>query len=211
MIRLKLGALVGAACALEDRLARNGINLADGTIPAGQPFTQTWRPVSYRAAYTYEPIGNLMFYSMFATAYDPAVAAIFSVTPAQTTLLTSARLYETGAKQLFWDGRAEWTIAAYEILQRNVFVPVNTTTTDVAGEVASKGIEVAAAVRPFDGARQCRHHRALRRFRCVDRQHAAECGAGHRQCGASYRFNHWRWPVEPLGAACRRAFLNPTI
>jgi hypothetical protein len=31
--------------------------------------------VSYRAAYTYEPIPGLTFYSMYATAYDPAGAA----------------------------------------------------------------------------------------------------------------------------------------
>jgi hypothetical protein len=31
-------------------------------------------PVSYRAAYTFEPIKNLVFYSMFATAYNPAAA-----------------------------------------------------------------------------------------------------------------------------------------
>ena len=210
--RLKLTsalALIGGVRLEDLTLARNGINF-DGTIPAGQPFTQTWRPVSYRAAYTYEPIGNLMFYSMFATAYDPAVAAIFSVTPAQTTLLTSSRIYETGAKQLFWDGKAEWTIAAYDILQRNVFVPVNTTTTDVAGEVASKGIEVAAAVRPIRrlealGQRRL-HPRALRRFRCVDRQHAAERGAGHRQCrrvlsvqSLALAGRAWR-----LGAPCRK-------
>ena len=33
---------------------------------------ETWKPVSYRAAYTYEPIPGLTFYSMYATAYDPA-------------------------------------------------------------------------------------------------------------------------------------------
>ena len=75
-------------------LARFGVNF-DGTIPDGQPFSKTWKPVSYRAAYTYEPIPGLMFYSMYATAYDPAGAAIFSVTPA-TLQLTSTRLYEPG-------------------------------------------------------------------------------------------------------------------
>jgi hypothetical protein len=40
-------------------LASNGINF-DDTI-AFQPFTQTWRPVSYRAAYTCEPTRDLTF------------------------------------------------------------------------------------------------------------------------------------------------------
>src|SRR6202030_2280687 len=107
--------------------------------PAGQPFTKTWMPVSYRAAYTYEPIRNLMFYSMYATAYDPAAAGIFSVTPGTTLALSSARIYETGVKQLFWDNRAEWTFAAYDIQRRNVYVQTSDTTFNLAGEIKTKG------------------------------------------------------------------------
>jgi iron complex outermembrane receptor protein len=215
--RLKLTsafALIGGVRLEDLTLARNGIN-SDGTIPTGQPFTKTWTPVSYRAAYTYEPIKNLMFYSMFATAYDPAVAGIFSISPGNSLQLTSSRIYETGAKQLFWDGKAEWTIAAYDIRQRNVFVPVNTTTTDLAGEVASKGVEVAAAVRPFDGWKLW-GNAAYTNARFVN----FDIWTGNTppnvapvivNAGASYRFNHWRWPVE-FGGSVRHVgdrFLEP--
>jgi len=88
---------------------------------------------------------------MYATAYNPAVAALFSITPGTSLQLTSSQIYETGAKQLLWDGKAEWTVALYDIVQRNVFFPISTTQTVVAGEVTSKGIELAAAVRPIDG------------------------------------------------------------
>jgi iron complex outermembrane receptor protein len=207
-------ALIGGVHLDDLTLSRDKV-LVDGTVPDGFPFTTSWRPVSYRSAYTYEPIRDLMFYSMFATAYNPAAAALFSVTPAQTTLLTSSRLYETGAKQLFWDGKAEWTIAAYDIRQRNVFVPVNTTTTDVAGEVASQGVEVAAAVRPFDGWKLW-GNAAYTRARFVN----FDVWSGNTppnvaplivNAGASYRFNHWRWPVE-LGGSVRHVgnrFLEP--
>ena len=215
--RLKLTsafALIGGVRLEDLTLARNGIN-SDGTIPTGQPFTKTWTPVSYRAAYTYEPIKNLMFYSMFATAYDPAVAGIFSISPGNSLQLTSSRIYEAGAKQLFWDGKAEWTIAAYDIRQRNVFVPVNTTTTDLAGEVASKGVEVAAAVRPFDGWKLW-GNAAYTNARFVN----FDIWTGNTppnvapvivNAGASYRFNHWRWPVE-FGGSVRHVgdrFLEP--
>ena len=102
-------------------LARNGINF-DGSIPDGLPFTTDVDAGSYRAAYTYEPIPDLMFYSMYATAYDPAAAGIFSLTPGTSLQLTSSRIYETGAKQLFWDDKAEWTVSLYDIVQRNVYV-----------------------------------------------------------------------------------------
>jgi iron complex outermembrane recepter protein len=206
--RLKLTsalALIGGVRLEDLTLARNGIN-ADGTFPAGQPFTKSWQPVSYRAAYTYEPIRDLMFYSMFATAYDPAVAGIFSISPGKSLQLTSSRIYETGAKQLFWDGKAEWTIAAYDILQRNVFVPVNTTTTDLAGEVASKGIELAAAVRPFDGwklwANAAYAHARFVNFDVWSGNTPPNVAPVIVNAGASYRFNHWRWPVE-LGGSVR--------
>jgi iron complex outermembrane receptor protein len=206
--RLKLTsalALIGGVRLEDLTLARNGFN-ADGTFPAGQPFTKSWQPVSYRAAYTYEPIRDLMFYSMFATAFDPAVAGIFSISPGKSLQLTSSRIFETGAKQLFWDGKAEWTIAAYDILQRNVFVPVNTTTTDLAGEVASKGIEVAAAVRPFDGwklwANAAYTHARFVNFDVWSGNTPPNVAPVIVNAGASYRFNRWRWPVE-LGGSIR--------
>ena len=200
--RLKLTsafALIGGVRLDDLTMARNGIN-SDGTIPDGQPFTKTWNPVSYRAAYTYEPIHDLMFYSMYATAYDPAIAAVFSVSPANSLQLTSSQTYETGAKQLFWDGKAEWTVALYSIIQRNVLVPVNVTTTDVAGEVASKGVELAAAVNPIEGLKLW-GNAAFTHARFVD----FDVWTGNTppnvapviaNAGASYRFNHWRWPVE---------------
>jgi iron complex outermembrane receptor protein len=214
--RLKLTsafALIGGVRLEQLTLDRSGVNF-DGTIPDGLPFSQTWKPVSYRAAYTYEPIPGLMFYSMYATAYDPAVAAIFSITPT-TAQLTSARIYETGAKQSLWDGRAEWTIAAYDILQRNVFVPVNTTTVDVAGEVASKGLELAAAVRPIDGLKLWGNaaftHARFENFDVWTGNTPPNVAPLIWNAGASYRFNHWPWPLE-FGGSVRHVgnrFLFP--
>jgi iron complex outermembrane recepter protein len=200
--RLKLTsafALIGGVRVEEFKLDRSGANF-DGSIPAGLPFSQTWKPVSYRAAYTYEPIHNLTFYSMFATAYDPAVAAVFSVTPGTSLQLTSSKTYETGAKQILWDGKAEWTLSLYDIIQRNVLVPVNTTTVDVAGEVASRGIELAAAVNPIEGLKLW-GNAAFNRTRFAQ----FDVWTGNTppnvapvivNAGASYRFKHWRWPVE---------------
>ncbi len=203
--RLKLTsafALIGGVRLEDLTLDRSGTDY-DGTVDPA-PFTKTWKPVSYRAAYTYEPIPNLMFYSMYATAYDPAVAGVFSLAPdpasGNALQLTSSRLYETGAKQLFWDNRAEWTVALYDISQRNVLVPVSTTVDDVAGEVATKGIELAAAVSPIDGLKLW-GNAAFTRARFTD----FDVWTGNTppdvapvivNAGASYRFNHWRWPVE---------------
>jgi iron complex outermembrane recepter protein len=192
-------ALIGGVRLEAITLDRSGTNF-DGTVPDGLPFSKTWTPVSYRAAYTYEPIHGLMFYSMYATAYDPAVAGIFSINPSTSLQLTSTRIYETGAKQLLWDGRAEWTVALYDIVQRNVFVPVNTTTTDLAGEVASKGLEVSAAISPFEGwkfwANSAWTHARFVNFDQWTGNTPPDVAPIIVNAGASYRFAHWRWPME---------------
>jgi iron complex outermembrane receptor protein len=200
--RLKLTsafALIGGVRLEEFKLDRSGSNF-DGSIPTGLPFSQTWKPVSYRAAYTYEPIHDLMFYSMFATAYDPAVAAVFSVTPGTSLQLTSSKTYETGAKQILWDGKAEWTLSLYDIIQRNVLVPVTTSTVDVAGEVASQGIELAAAVNPIEGLKlwgnAAFNHTRFAQFGVWTGNTPPDVAPVIVNAGASYRFKHWRWPVE---------------
>jgi len=208
--RLKLTsafALIGGVRLEDFTLARDGINF-DGTIPTGLPFSQTWTPVSYRAAYTYEPIHDLMLYSMYATAYDPAAAGIFSVSPGTSLALTSARIYETGVKELLWEGRAEWTFSAYDIARRNVYVQTSDTTFSLAGEVLTKGVEMAAAVRPVDGLKLWGNV-ALTQARYGNFDFAGGSWTGNTpsnvapiiiNAGASYRFDRWRWPVEVGGS-----------
>ena len=202
-------ALIGGARADDWTLSSSGVNF-DGTVPAGEPFTQTWKPVSYRAAYTYEPIPNLTLYSMYATSYDPAAASIFSVNASTPLALTSARIYETGVKQLLWDGKAEWTLAAYDIKRNNVYVQTGPMTFDLAGEIATKGIELAGAVRPFEGWKLWGNvaltHARYENFNSVNGDWTGNTPSNVApvivNAGASYRFEHWRWPVE-IGGSVR--------
>jgi iron complex outermembrane recepter protein len=200
--RLKLTsafALIGGVRLDDLTLASDGINF-DGSIPF-QPFSQTWRPVSYRAAYTYEPIRNLTFYSMYATSYDPAGASIFSLNPVNCCLaLTSTQIYETGVKQRLWDDKAEWTFAAYDITRRNVAVQLNPTTFALAGEVATKGYELAGAVRPIEGLKLWGNaawtNARYDNFGGFTGNTPSNVAPLIFNAGASYRFDHWQWPVE---------------
>jgi iron complex outermembrane recepter protein len=196
-------ALIGGVRVDDWTLKSNGTNF-DGSIPDGEPFTQMWKPVSYRAAYTYEPIKDLVFYSMYATSYDPAAADVFSVNASVPLALTSAAIYETGAKQILWDGKADWTFAAYDITRRNVYVPITDTTFALAGEIATKGYELAGAVRPIDGWKLWGNvawtHARYEDFDTVNGDWTGNTPSNVApiiiNAGTSYRFDHWRWPVE---------------
>jgi len=202
--RLKISpmlSLIGGIRFEDFQLARDGIN-ADGSLPTGQPFVANWTPISYRAAYTFEPIKGLMFYSLFSTAYDPAAAGIFSISPGNSLALTSAKIYETGVKNLFWDNRAEWTLSAYDITRNNIFVAISPTESALAGEIRTKGIELAGAVKPVDDLKFWGNV-ALTQARYANFDFEGFAGNTPSNvapiivnAGASYRFSNWRWPVE---------------
>jgi iron complex outermembrane receptor protein len=202
-------AVIGGVRVEDITLARNGINF-DGTMPAGQPFTKTWTPASYRAAYTFEPVRGLIFYSMYATAFDPAAAGIFSISPGASLQLTSSRIYETGVKHLFWDGKAEWTLAAYDLARQNVYVRINDTTFTLAGEIRTRGVEFAAALRPLENIKLWANF-AFTNAEYANFNFEGSSWSGNTpsnvapviiNAGASYRFSNWRWPVE-IGGTVR--------
>src|SRR5262249_27424363 len=62
--------------------------------------------------------------------------------------LTQSRTYETGVKDLLWDGRAEWLFSAFDIERKNVFAAQGGQKLNVAGKVKSQGVEFSAAVNP---------------------------------------------------------------
>ncbi len=198
-------ALIGGIRAEDLTLTRDGINF-DGSVPAGQPFTKSWQPVSYRAAATFEPVKGLMFYGMYATAYDPAAAGIFSVSPASSLELTSARIYETGVKVISDDKRAEATFSVYDIERRNVYVFLTNAVATLAGEVRTKGVELEGAVRPVENLKlwgnvaftQSRYGD----FDVFTGNTPSNVAPVIINAGASWRFNEWRWPVE-IGGSIR--------
>ena len=210
--RLKLTptfALIGGVRVEDLQLTRNALD-DTGALLSNFPFTKTWTPVSYRAAYTWEPIRNLVFYSQYATAFDPAIASVFNIPPTAPLLLTSSRIYETGVKQLFWDNKAEWTFSAFDIARRNVLVPQPNQTFTVAGEIATRGVEMGAAVRPIEGWKLWGNLAFLHtRFANFDTGNFNFSGNTPpnvapivANAGASYRYEGWWWPIE-IGGSVR--------
>jgi iron complex outermembrane receptor protein len=180
----------------------------------GYPFTKRFTPTTGRAGYTWEALPGVTFYSQYATAADPTVANIFILAPSVPLLLTTSRTYETGVKHLFWDKRAEWMLSVFDIERRNVYIPESGRQFNVAGKIATKGLELAGATNPFGGMKLWGNVAFVQsqfiNFDYVDGNGVFQSYSGRTppnvprfvaNAGASYRFAT-PWPVE-LGASAR--------
>lgn len=203
--RLKLTrsfALVGGLRVEHIGLDRNSTD-KNGLEKAGFPFAKDWAPVTGRIGYTWEAVPGLTFFSQYATGADIAANNIFLLLPTQPLDLTTARTYETGVKHLFWDNRAEWSFSAYDIMRKNVYAAAGGQALNIAGRQESKGVELAASVRPIEPLRLWGNI-AYVDARYADYNFAGGSFSGNTppnvprivaNAGASYRF-FTPWPVE---------------
>ncbi len=128
-------------------LDRTSVN-ATGANRAGFPYAKSFHPVTGRFGATWEALPGFTLYGQYATAADVVAGDIFLINPTQPVELTRVRSYEAGVKQIFWERRAEWTLAAFDITRSNVYAAAGGRTLNTAGKQQSNGIELAAAVRP---------------------------------------------------------------
>ncbi|MFK4383922.1 TonB-dependent receptor [Bradyrhizobium sp. USDA 223] len=203
--RLKLTrsfALIGGLRVEHIGLDRNSTD-KNGIVKAGFPFTKDWAPVTGRIGYTWEAFPGLTFFSQYATGADVAANNIFLLSPTQPLDLTTARTYETGVKHLFWDNRAEWSFSAYDIVRKNVYAAAGGMQLNIAGRQESKGVELAASIRPIEPLRLWGNI-AYVDARYADYNFAGGSFSGNTppnvprivaNAGASYRF-FTPWPVE---------------
>ena len=148
--RLKLTptfALVGGLRHEIIDLDRTSVNAA-GANRTDFPFSKSFHPTTGRIGATWETRPGLTLYGQYATAADVVAGDLFLMSPGQPVELTRVRSYEAGVKQLWWERRAEWTLAAFDMTRSNVYAAAGGRTLNSAGEQRSKGLELSAAVRP---------------------------------------------------------------
>lgn len=207
--------LIGGIRLEEIKLARTAYDV-NGVLRtnAGYPFSTTFTPVTGRIGYIWEALPGVNFYSQYATAADPTVANIFNLRPTTPLLLTTSRIYETGIKLLSSDKKTEFTVAAFDIERKNVYVPESGILFDVAGKIASQGFEIAAGVNPIGGLKLWGNAAIVRsrfaNFDYIDGNGVPGTYSGNTppnvpsfvaNAGASYRFDT-ALPFE-LGASVR--------
>ncbi|MEE1867772.1 TonB-dependent receptor [Pseudomonas auratipiscis] len=97
---------------------------------------------NWRAGLVFAVTDDLSLYGQYSTSED-GVSDLVTLSPSQQNFdLTEAKQTEFGLKQLFWDGRGEWTLAAYHIVKKKLLVsnPV-THLKEQAGQQTSDGLE----------------------------------------------------------------------
>jgi len=96
----------------------------------------------------YDPITDLALYAQYAVASDPVNSLSSIAANQQGFNLSPGRQIEAGVKQSVLKGRVEWTVAAYDLMKRNLLTPsvINPTLTEQVGQQSSRGVEGSLAV-----------------------------------------------------------------
>lgn len=99
--------------------------------------------VSWNTGVVFTPVADTSLYAQYAVASDP-VTSLASISVAQMQYgLSKGKQAEVGVKQALWNGRVEWTLAAYRIIKNNLLAPNinNTSISDTVGQQSSRGLE----------------------------------------------------------------------
>lgn len=129
--------IVGGLRSENPTITRN--NLVNGQ----EEFQKTYSALTGRIGVVYTPVQDLAFYASYTTGIDP-VAGLITLSSANANFdLTTAEQYEAGIKQVFWEGKGEWTFAAYEITKYGLLARSSliSTVTEQIGQQSSRGIE----------------------------------------------------------------------
>lgn len=120
----------------------------DDLVAGRNAFSRRFSDIGWRIGTVYELTPNLALYAQYSEAADP-VGGLLMLSPANADFdMSKGRQVEIGLKQSFWEGRGEWTLAAYHIRKNNLITrdPTDPGRSVQVGERSSRGIEASLAV-----------------------------------------------------------------
>lgn len=124
-----------------------------GVLDTTSSFSRDFNPTTWRAGLVYDVLPQVTLYGQYATAADPAASNIFLVTRQESFTLATGAQWEVGAKGDFWNKRAEWTVAYFDIFRKNILTQTSLTEAINVGRQSSKGVELSVGVRPSEAWR----------------------------------------------------------
>ena len=120
-------------------------NLIAGT----QEFKRSYANTGWRLGAVYKVTPELSLYAQASKAADP-VGGLLMLSAANAAFdVSTGKQFEVGLKQSFWDGKGDWTLAAYSITKNNLLTrdPANPALRIQVGERSSKGIEATLSMK----------------------------------------------------------------
>lgn len=112
-------------------------------VAPSQGFTKAFNALSYRFGAVFNPTPDSSLYASYATAVDPVTSLITIPITQKDFKLSAGEQVEIGYKQVFWDGRGEFTLAGYGINKRDLLTvdPLRPQVPVQVGRQSSHGVE----------------------------------------------------------------------
>ncbi|MDX3893724.1 TonB-dependent receptor [Pusillimonas sp.] len=120
----------------------------DDLIMDARTLDRSYSNVGYRLGTVYELRPGFTIYAQYARAADP-VSGLLMLSPANSEFeMAEGRQIEVGLKQGFWQGKGEWTLAAYHIKKTNLLTrdADDPSRRVQVGAQSSRGIEASLAL-----------------------------------------------------------------
>jgi iron complex outermembrane receptor protein len=115
---------------------------------AASSFSRTFANTSWRTGLVLAVTPNLSLYGQYTTGSD-GVGSLITLSQATSAYsLSTGHQWEAGIKQILGGGRADWTLAFYQIIKNNLLStdPTDPTRTVQVGQQSSRGIEWTGTV-----------------------------------------------------------------
>ena len=136
-----------------ERIGLDLVNRRAVTASSPATFSRSYHPTTGRLAVVWDIAPGANLYAQTSNAADPPSGSLASASFSDVrnnSELTTGRQAEVGSKFDFWGGKGSATVSAFQIHRKNIASqdPNNPNLTVLVGEQSSKGIELAAGVRP---------------------------------------------------------------
>ncbi|MGF7190565.1 iron complex outermembrane receptor protein [Robbsia andropogonis] len=115
---------------------------------AATSFSRTFANTSWRTGLVFAMTPDLSVYGQYTTGSD-GVGSLITLSQANSAYsLSTGHQWEAGIKQILAGGSADWTLAFYQIVKKNLLTtdPDNPTQTIQVGQQSSRGIEWTGAL-----------------------------------------------------------------
>lgn len=124
---------------------RDYVHVDRDNLVDGSQSDKTLTGNNWKAGLVFALTPDTSFYGQYATSTD-GVGGLISLSPNQQQYdLATAKQTEIGVKQLFWDQRGDFTLAAYHIVKKKLLTddPGNPTLKQQVGQQSSNGLEAS--------------------------------------------------------------------